>query len=68
MRAILTQAAKLPAKAHAAMREMLLNRAGDQSFHNTSKFAFDLLKANAAGIDAARKIVIRQFPSWRHTT
>ena len=35
-KAVLAAAAKLPAKAGSAMREMLLNRAAGQSFHNES--------------------------------
>jgi hypothetical protein len=30
---------------------MMLNRAAGQSFHNASKFSFDLLKAASAGIE-----------------
>jgi type I restriction enzyme M protein len=50
-KAVLAQATKLPAKADAAMRGMMLSRAAGQSFHNASKFTFDLLKADPAGIE-----------------
>ncbi len=56
-KAILAQLAKPPAKVDSAMREMLLNRAAGQSFHNASKFTFDLLKADSSGIEATRSAV-----------
>ncbi len=60
-KAVLAQAAKLPAKADSAMREMLLNRAAGQSFHNASKFTFDLLKADPAGIEGNLQNYINGF-------
>ena len=43
------------------MREMLLNRAAGQSFHNASKFTFDLLKADPAGIEGNLRNFINGF-------
>ena len=60
-KAVLAQAAKLPAKADAAMREMLLNRAAGQGFHNSSRFTFDLLKADASGIEANLRNYVNGF-------
>jgi type I restriction enzyme M protein len=60
-KAVLAQVAKLPAKADSAMREMLLNRAAGQSFHNASKFTFDLLKADPAGIEANLRAYVAGF-------
>src|SRR6476620_8413246 len=60
-KAVLAQAAKLPAKADNAMRDMLLNRAAGQSFHNASPYTFDLLKADPAGIEANLRAYLAGF-------
>lgn len=57
--AVLTQLAKIPASADSTMREMLLNRAAGHSFHNASRFTFDLLKADAAGQNRTRAASVR---------
>lgn len=59
--AVLAQSSKLPATADSAMREMLLNRAAGQSFHNASKYTFDLLKADPAGIEANLRAYVNGF-------
>jgi type I restriction enzyme M protein len=59
--AVLAQSNKLPATADSAMREMLLNRAAGQSFHNSSKYTFDLLKADSAGIEANLRAYVNGF-------
>jgi type I restriction enzyme M protein len=59
--AVLAQSNKLPATADSAMREMLLNRAAGQSFHNASKYTFDLLKADPAGIEANLRAYVNGF-------
>jgi type I restriction enzyme M protein len=53
--------AKLPGKADAAMREMLLNRAAGHSFHNASSYTFALLKADPAGIEANLRAYVAGF-------
>jgi type I restriction enzyme M protein len=50
--AVLIALGKLPNSVDALMRETLLNRAAGHGFHNASAYTFDLLKADAAGIEA----------------
>lgn len=59
--AVLAQLDKLPASADPAMREMLLNRAAGHGFHNSSRFTFDLLKADASGVDANLRAYVNGF-------
>jgi type I restriction enzyme M protein len=59
--AVLAQSSRLPATADSTMREMLLNRAAGQSFHNSSKYTFDLLKADPAGIEANLRAYVNGF-------
>ncbi len=58
---VLAQLAKLPASADPAMREMLLNRAAGHGFHNASPYTFELLKADAAGLEANLRAYIAGF-------
>ena len=43
------------------MREMLLNRAAGHGFHNASRYTFDLLKSDAAGIEANLRDYVAGF-------
>ena len=58
---VLAALAKLPASADPAMRETLLNRAAGHGFHNSSPYTFELLKADAAGIEANLRAYIAGF-------
>ena len=59
--AVVAQIAKLPASIDATMRETLLNRAAGQSFHNASPYTFDLLKADASGIEGNLRAYVAGF-------
>jgi type I restriction enzyme M protein len=59
--AVLAQLAKLPASADPVMRETLLNRAAGHGFHNASPYTFDLLKADAAGVEANLRSYVAGF-------
>jgi type I restriction enzyme M protein len=59
--AVLAQLAKLPVSADPVMRETLLNRAAGHGFHNASPYTFDLLKADAAGIEANLRAYVAGF-------
>ena len=64
--AVLAATAAIPAVADDAMRAAILNRAAKQSFHNASRFTFDLLKADPANVaDNVRAYVNGFSPSVR---
>jgi type I restriction enzyme M protein len=59
--AVLSRLSKLPASADPVMRETLLNRAAGHGFHNASPYTFDLLKADAAGIEGNLRAYVAGF-------
>ncbi len=59
--AVLAESNKLPATMDSAMREMLLNRAACQCFHNTSEFTFNLLKDDPMEIEANLRTYVNGF-------